>query len=460
MTTPYGKFALAGEVGKMRLAREGARNTTLNTCWLKVCHSINVGAIDYDEGYRMMYDAALSTGLPHDEIVRTMASAEDGARRDPRYRPSPTSFAHGRNNGPPTLDDLVHGVDGATSTVSSWRPVDLGHILDGTYTPPTPTVGARRDGIGLLYPGRRHSAYGESESGKTWLALVIAAHELAAGQAVAYLDFEDEAGATVTRLLALGADPSAIRHRFCYIGPAEAVTLPGNTELLTQVLGDLKPTLGVIDGVTEAMTMHELNLKDNIDVARFGRLISARIAAAGAAALELDHVVKDPDGRGRYAIGGQHKLAGLNGAAFLLHNRQPFGVGLAGLSTVYVTKDRPAQVRRHATRTEVGGQYRFADLIVEPLTGDLLSGALLAPDADGATVQRPTVLMARVSAALDKAGRPLSGREITDRVPGKVQYVRLAIACLVDEGYVTVEPGPRNSQMHTLARPFDHQEKS
>ena len=35
------------------------------------------------------------------------------------------------------------------------------------------------------------------------------------------------------------------------------------------------------------------------------------IAAAGAAVVLIDHVAKDKEKRGRYAIGAQHKLAGV-----------------------------------------------------------------------------------------------------------------------------------------------------
>jgi len=42
-------------------------------------------------------------------------------------------------------------------------------------------------------------------------------------------------------------------------------------------------------------------------------LAAAHAADTGAGVLMLDHVVKSEESRGRYAIGGQHKLAGLTG---------------------------------------------------------------------------------------------------------------------------------------------------
>lgn len=338
---------------------------------------------------------------------------------------------------------------------STWAPVDLGSVLDGTYEPPAATVGRRHDGIGLLYPGRQHAAYGESEAGKSWLALLIVAQVLEDGGAAAYVDFEDDAAGMVGRLRALGADDVAIRDRFAYLRPEEPLSASGNGDALDAVLGDLRPKVGILDGITEGMTLHGLDLRDNVDVARFNRLVPARLAASGAAVLSLDHVTKSADGRGRYAIGGQHKLAGLNGAAFLVENRRPFGIGVTGRSTVYVTKDRPAQLRQHAVPSS-GGLHWLADLMVESdrRIGPTWVGASLTPPVREVETFRPTVLMHRVSEALSKVERPLTGREIDTRVTGQRQAVAAAVAALEDEGYVAVENGPRGAKLHRLIKPF------
>jgi len=246
----------------------------------------------------------------------------------------------------PPMDD--YGAEELRGARRSWQRVDLTDVLSGRYTPPAPTVGARSDGPGLFYPGRLHTVASESEAGKTWFALASARHELDAGNAVSYLDFEDDEGGVVGRLLALGANPDSIRARFAYIHPEESIAALGNREDLAEVLADLAPTLVILDGVTEAMTMHGLEMKDNTDIARFGQMLPRWIADRGPACVALDHVVKDREQRGRYAIGGVHKLNGVNGAAFVLQNRTPFTIGKTGRSTVYISKDRPGQVRRHA----------------------------------------------------------------------------------------------------------------
>ena len=112
------------------------------------------------------------------------------------------------------------------------------------------------------------------------------------------------------------------------------------------VMEDLKPTLVILDGVTEAMTLFGLEIKDNRDAARFARSLSKWLAGYGAAVVEIDHVVKNAETRGRYAIGGVHKLNAITGAAYTLDNRTPFGIGRTGKSAVMISKDRPGQLRR------------------------------------------------------------------------------------------------------------------
>lgn len=91
---------------------------------------------------------------------------------------------------------------------TTWKPIDLREIVAADHVPLQPTVGQRTDGHGLLYRGRTHTMSGESEAKKSWIAQAIAAQELAGGESVAYLDFEDSAEAVTRRMLTLGATPT------------------------------------------------------------------------------------------------------------------------------------------------------------------------------------------------------------------------------------------------------------
>jgi hypothetical protein len=337
-------------------------------------------------------------------------------------------------------------------TAPTWRPKDLTDVLDGTYKPAQPTVGQRDDGIGLFYPGRVHSVIGESEGGKTWFALLAVASELAAGNSVVFIDFEDDAPGVVGRLLALGADRQAIRERFAYIRPEDPLGAGFNRHEIATAMHDLRPTFVPIDGVTEGMALHGMELKDNTDVAKFGRLLLRPLAEFGAAVVTLDHVTKDRESRGRYAIGGVHKLNGLNGAQYILENRTPFGIGLTGRTTVRVAKDRPGQLRKHALPS-AGTLHWFADFTLRS-HDETFTEASLYPPAEQTGPFRPTSLMRKVSDAIAGAPAPLSVRGVQDRVTGNKDAVRQALARLVDEGFVSVEAGPRGAQLHKLEKPF------
>ena len=59
--------------------------------------------------------------------------------------------------------------------------------------------------------------------------------------------------------------------------------------------------------------------------------------------LLVDHVTKSKDDRGRYAIGAQAKLAGIDGAAYSVKMVSPFGRGRTGRA-----RRSPAGVRDRA----------------------------------------------------------------------------------------------------------------
>lgn len=329
----------------------------------------------------------------------------------------------------------------------SWRAVDLSSILAGDFESPKPTVGRRTDGVGMFYAGKVHTIASESEGGKTWLSLSAAIDELLAGQHVIYLDFEDSEIGIVRRLLNLQCPREAILERFHYVRPSDALGAGINADDLRHLLQTHRPTLTVIDGVTEAMTLHGMDPLSNKDIATFGRLLPRQIAETGPAVVCLDHVVKSGENRGRYALGGVHKLNGLDGAAYVLENRKPFGHGLMGISTVKIAKDRPGELRSNGLPGKEG-LFWFADLKLTSHAEGFLEVEVLAPaERDGSAV-RPTKVMAAICVALADKGS-MSQRQIEAVVTGKSKTIRDAIALLQVEGYVT------NGTPVTLIKPFE-----
>ena len=103
----------------------------------------------------------------------------------------------------------------------SWNEVDLAPACRGGQQSEPPTAFERNGGEKFLYPGRINGLYGESESGKSWLALVACVQEMNAGNEVVYFDYEDTRETAVERLRLLGMESDAIESQFLYFNPTE-----------------------------------------------------------------------------------------------------------------------------------------------------------------------------------------------------------------------------------------------
>ena len=246
---------------------------------------------------------------------------------------------------------------------TTWEPIDLGPWLSGDITSPQPTVGiSRSDGQKLLYAGREHTVFGETEAGKSWFALECCAVEIRMGRDVVYIHYEEsDPASTIERLRLLAVTPAQIAKHLRFAAPLR----PARPGWLTELLNPA-PALVVHDGVNEAMSLHGDDTNAADGAATFRRTIIKPCLAVGAATLSCDHVTKGGgDNRGRYAIGSAHKVNAIDGAAFLMENIEPFGRGLRGASSVYVTKDRPGQLRSTGKPGGVAGKTLIGVLTVD-----------------------------------------------------------------------------------------------
>lgn len=238
--------------------------------------------------------------------------------------------------------------------VSTWLPVDLGPYLDGTVVAPEPSVLVREDGKALFYMGRLHWTHGESESGKSWVAQIAAMQQIKAGHRVLYIDHESDPTEVIGRFLSLGCTPEEIGQLLAYVRPDSSAMAEGNIEAWAALL-EVSYALAIIDGITDALGLDMASSKDTDEVAAWIRRVPRHIARkTGAAVVGIDHVAKDPD-RGRFAIGSQAKMAGIDGAAFVVEPCSPLGKGLVGEIVLRVAKDRPGSLRA------LGGLYRQSD---------------------------------------------------------------------------------------------------
>ena len=237
---------------------------------------------------------------------------------------------------------------------SSWKPVELSDYYDGLFQTPIATILKRTDGAGLIYQGRVHSFYGESESGKSWLAQIATAECLKSDKKVIYIDFESDASDVIGRMKSLGVSRANALQYLTYIRPEGA--RDANDPYWKEILQPDSAALVVIDGVTESLTMWGGETKDNDKITQWMRIFPRTVAtASGAAVVLIDHITKNAETRGRFAIGGQAKLATIDGAAFLVEPIEGLAPGKIGRLTVRVTKDRPGFVRKSA------GMYRKSD---------------------------------------------------------------------------------------------------
>lgn len=374
-----------------------------------------------------------------------------------------------------TLDaqpyDLWAGVEGVldpsggagvsnsdTPSRAGWVPVDLTDVLNGTAPVVEPEFGRRHDGVALLYRGKEHSIASEPECGKTWFALMCVHDVLITGGRVAYIDFEDDAPTVVGRLLTLGAVPRRLRPEACqfrYVRPEGRYHGAWFLELLDFGQGN-HADLVILDGVTEGMSLFGLDPLKQPDAAVWRQILIKPAVTVGAATLATDHVTKDKESRGGYAIGAQHKLAGLNGVQFLLEQVQPFGRGIKGISRVLVSKDRNGSLRRHGRPTNNPRITYLGDLVGDATSGNMASLIFWPPRDDsedeGAIPRHIRAHVPKIVAALKSPAAPLGTNGIDERCKGKRSEIRETLAWMVDHAYVAVTPGPNRSKLHSLIK--------
>lgn len=317
----------------------------------------------------------------------------------------------------------------------SWAPLSL---IDLAANPPEPpTIG------GLLYPGKRTVLSGETESMKTWLALILCKAELDIGYPVAWADLDAMGpGSMLERLQLLGADRDTIHENFLYYQPSEMLD-PAKKEEIEDTISSRQIRLFVIDAFNPILTLHGLDPFSTRDVEKFWTSIADPICRAGAAPVLIDHVAKNAETRGKYSYGSERKASG---AIVHIGFRiiETLSKGGKGRSLLTVHKDRPGYLQRPI----------IGRLLLDA-TGDQISYQL-EPDKshDETGTFHPTALMEKVSRTLEDAPEPMSTKAIEDLKHGKADYVRKALAELVANGYASRQDGSRGANLYTSIRPY------
>lgn len=350
------------------------------------------------------------------------------------------------------LDITETLTDQTTEDKTTWEPINLEPIFTGDRQPEQPTILTREDNKHLLYPGKVHSIYGEPESGKSFIIQYLAAQLVMDNQPVLYIDCESDEYTLTDRLKRFGVTQQQLQH-FTYIRPERSWA--GSVkeheawqQLLTQTF-----TLAVIDGVTEALTMFGFETNDNDGITKFNRLIPRRIARqTNAATVLIDHVAKNTL-RTRFAIGGQAKLAAIDGAAYLVDIVDPIAIGTTGTLKLHITKDRPGQIRGHCWKDpEAPNRMQLAAVITinseHPTHTEVTINAPMRDDGTG-TLQPSTQKIHLAIEALLNTETRVTKQHIED-VLKPLGYSKAVVRKQLDvmerDGYVDVRTKEKNGQ--------------
>jgi hypothetical protein len=161
---------------------------------------------------------------------------------------------------------------------------------------------------------------------------------------------------------------------------------------------------------------------------------------AGIATIVLDHVTKNAETRGNYAIGSERKVGGAD-VHLGFEVVTPIKRGGHGLYKIVTHKDRGGFLKR--------GKLAEFELSSDPDT-HLIAWAFKAPvETDEEHPFRPTHLMEKVSRWLEQQHGPVPLGHVEREVVGKAEFIRQAISLLVDEGFVGESEGPRKARLMT-----------
>lgn len=294
---------------------------------------------------------------------------------------------------------------------------------------------------GLIYAGKRHGLAGPPESAKTLVALIIILTAIRAGTPVAYIDFES-GPSEIRRLLEdLGATPEEIRavHYFEADGPPEG-------DDLQRCVISPGVKLTVIDSAIGAYNASDLDDEKRRDIEKWTDAWVRPLWLAGIATIVIDHVVKKVSDRGRFAIGSERKLGGVD-VHLGLHAVKQLHRGADGLIRISTHKDRPGWL----DRPSAAELALHSDPETHAITWAFRAAAEDAPETG--TGWRPTVLMERISRHLEQHGamnKTAIYAEVRGKQTGKVDAVRF----LLSDGHAVPGEGNHRSPQIRIVKPY------
>jgi hypothetical protein len=443
--TAYANAALMKELNKLRATGEGSRNDQLNKAAFALGQLVAGGALPAHEVHDVLTAAARDIGLDPREITTTLRSGMTAGAKHPRSTPPP------KTNGA-VVEVATLQIAGAVELDeerqrTSWWPRPISERAAEAAEAPTPTHLRRDDDNALLYAGKVNGIIGESESGKSWIALLALIQATQQGLRVLILDFEDSPNSINRRLISLGmaAEQLALVD---YADPIEALGLTQKADL-AEALNNTY-TIALVDGVNAAMALLGYDLNSNTDATLFSTQLLRPLARTGACVITVDHVPKNPDMRGKGGIGAQAKRAMIDGCNLTAEVLEPFGKGHSGVIKLTVDKDRNGSVRGISGNGKNAGKAEIVSI------AETVRITIKAPDLRPAEERtwQPTGVMEQISKLLEKVGGALSFRTIKDAVTGREETIKQALKVLEQGGHVSISSGPNRSLLHSHKAPY------
>jgi hypothetical protein len=348
----YRDAVIASACNAVLDAGEGGRWVALATEAVpKICRGMAGGLIPRDIGIYALEGAARYAGLDAAEVARIPEMIDLMLAQGIKHPITPPQDTNAATDAwleqLPKVEagDLPADYMEAITQRTSWWPIDLDPVLRGEIVESPPEFLTFTDGQPLFYAGKVNGIIGESESGKTWIALEAVKQALASSKRVLYMDFEDAAPGIVSRLKSLGVTDFT---GLSYMSPDEGFGTMAKIDL-AETLHTLEPHLAVLDGFNAAMNVLGLDINSNNDATTFAQLLLKPVAATGVCLIYVDHVPKSKDARGKGGIGAQAKRAMTTGCTVAVHVLEPFGRGNTGRLALSVDKDRAGHVRGYAS---------------------------------------------------------------------------------------------------------------
>jgi len=278
----------------------------------------------------------------------------------------------------------------------------------------------------LFYSGEFNLIFGDSESGKTWLALAAVTDVLTQqdGKA-AFIDLDHNgAPSIINRLQGFGVPDDVLgdQQRF-------RLTQDDGIELreVVQDLAVFAPDIAVLDSLGEALSLYKYDSNDGGDFTTAHTRIIKPLTRVGTGVAVIDHLAKNADSRAFGPTGTPAKLRAVGGTALRVTAEQPFKPGEGGSAKLELFKDRHGGVRkqfpRHGTKPVIGTFKLTADddglsysidpgLTVPMDRQKAENDALAARDAEKLVALGDAELSVRTARRVLKCGQPRAQRAV------------------------------------------------